>query len=151
MIGVVEVELMIDNAPFIAQSKVGVMQNNGVWFQTQALSSQNSASDKIRTFLDLKNKIIKHDRGTNVLNFMDLMEIFQKTINLLEQSEKRSNTCFNYSSSEEMRGMQLSMIEFGNHLIEMKDWVQEHCRPLYHKMLTLVINRGEFDVGNLST
>ena len=43
--------------------------------------------------------------------------------------------------------MQANLIEFAFHLIEMKEWVAEFYRPLYYKILTLVLQWGEFDIG----
>jgi hypothetical protein len=47
--------------------------------------------------------------------------------------------------------MQASLIEFGNHLLKMKDFVAECVRPSYYEMLTVLLLRGELELGNLTT
>lgn len=94
---------------------------------------------------------MRHDTGTSVLEFTSLMDAIAKIIKMLKSSEKKSQVCFRYQNSEELIQMQASLIEFGRHLLDMKDWVKECARPLYYEMLMLLLLRGELDLGNLTT
>jgi hypothetical protein len=94
---------------------------------------------------------MRHDTGTAVLEFTEHMDVISKVTMMLKSSEKKSQICFRYQSPEELIQMQASLIEFGRHLLDMKDWVQECARPLYYDMLTLLLLRGELDLGNMTT
>lgn len=93
---------------------------------------------------------MRHDTGTAVLGFTSHMDVVSKMTIMLKSSDKKSQICFRYQNSGELIQMQTSFIEFGRHLLQMKDWVQEAARPLYYDMLTLVLLRGELNLGNMT-
>ena len=48
---------------------------------------------------------------------------------ILKSTDKGSQFCFRFNTAEELTQMQASLIEFGNHLLKMKDFVAECVRP----------------------
>jgi hypothetical protein len=129
IIGEVVGKLRILNMPFLSQLRIGVMENNGAWFCSQPLAGDKNSSEKLKNTIELKNKIMLHDTFKVELEFFEHMDAIEKVIKILKSTDKGSQICFRFNTAEELTQMQASLIEFGNHLLKMKDFVAECVRP----------------------
>ena len=83
--------------------------------------------------------------------FQEKKKIIDDLCDLLLKTTKESMICFNYESTKSLMKSQGILIDLSNHLIEYAPLVNYDIKPYYFRCITLLINRGELDLGYLSS
>jgi Protein of unknown function (DUF1765) len=155
--------IKISGMPIFLQTKSGVNTEKGIILQSSSFNCcknnyKNSVppivSDIESLGCNLKNYDISisinhgpaHEREL-CKNSKDLLD---KLIELLAKSDKNSMTCFLYENSKSLIKSQKIFIKLADYLIEKAPAASFYVKPFYFKCLTLIIKRGELDVGYLA-
>ena len=95
--------------------------------------------------MKMKEKLIKHDRWVARLEFADIIKASKEIADCLKDSQGRSQFVFDNETG--LLKAQAQLIELGNHMLEFVDWVSDFLRENYYKILILILQRRELDLG----
>jgi len=88
--------------PFLQQLRIGVMENNGVWFCSHPLTGDKNSSERLKKMIEIKNKIMLHDTFEAELQFFEHMDLIQKMIEILKSTDKKAQVCFRFNNASEL-------------------------------------------------
>ena len=95
--------------------------------------------------MKMKDKPIKHDRWVARLEFADIIKASKDIVDCLQDSKGCSQ--FVFENEAGLIKAQAQLIELGKHMLEFTDWVSDFLRENYYKILILVLQRSELDLG----
>ena len=151
--------------PTFVQLISGVNTENGVTVQNTLIldgkSRKNSKKNLPLEMLQIQKlmKKLKNSFQSKASNggaayertiYKEKKEIIDNLCDLLSKTKKESMTCFMYGNTKSLLKSQQILIELSNHLIEYAPAVNYDIKPYYFRCLTILINRGELDIGYLS-
>ena len=163
-IGKCEIDIDIKNVPLIRQIMCGVMTENGfeinsIHLYDNILSGEGSTlPNEVTTLINIKrnfnNETIKqkqiqsntnHEFNITILGFL---KEFKKILNKTIESD-----ClyYGYSETKDLYSGQNVILDLGLTLIKIIDKLNRDQRSLIFDILKLINERGEFDLGTLST
>ncbi len=166
-IGKCHLQITIENIPLIRQIMSGVITENG--FEVNSIhlyninipKNQNDTLPKdLKTLVDLKNnlnsELVKYKqiqlRGTNDLN-NKLLKILKEIKNTLNKSieDKYRYLYYGYSSNTDLFYGQSVMLDLGKILIDAVDKFNKEPKEETVRILKILNQRSEFDLGTLTT
>ena len=109
-------------------------------------SSSHPQDQFITRFIGLKDKLTKHDRWISRLDLKVLLDICKALKQLLGDQKYEKIT---YTTEKNLIKAQLQFIELGKHILEFCDWVSDFLREIYYKIIILILNRSELDLGQI--
>ena len=163
-VGFVTGTLRISGMPIFVQLISGVNTENGITVQNlniinqQNKTKKNNVPSEIRTIQKLTNRLKESIQAKPVsVGPAHERELFKKKkliiddlCEILSETQKETIFCYTYTSFKSLLKAQKILIELSNHLIEYAPLVTYDIKPFYFKCITLLIARGELDIGHLS-
>ena len=144
-IGSIEITLEIENLPLIRQIKFGVMTETGF---------------EINSIFLYDNLNISNDLPEPILDLIRLKEKFEKEMDFsvlkqiklcLEKTVVDNSLYYGYPNSHDLYQGQDVLIDLGLGLFDLLDKVNFESFHLIFELLKLIVKRGEFDLGTLSS
>lgn len=162
-VGEVQGRIEISGMPTFVQLISGVNTENGVTVQNiNILNNDTTKSKKVpNEIIEIQKLMSKLKETINVKShrtgpmyerevYKQKKDIIDKLCELLVQTKKDSMICFTYNSPKSLVKSQKILIELCNYLIEYAPLVNYNIKPYYFKCISLLIERGELDIGHLS-
>ena len=158
-------KLKISGMPTFVQLISGVNTENGIVIKNTWISDKKNKKNnknlpediiQIQSLMKKLKKSIQ-SKSSNVgpayerTLFEEKKKIIDDLCDLLLKTTKESMICFNYGSAKSLMKSQGILIDLSNHLIEYAPLVNYDIKPYYFRCITLLINRGELDLGYLSS
>ena len=163
-IGSCEIDISINNVPLIRQIMCGVLTENGFEINSIHLydnilsgNNENTLPNEITELINTKRKL-----DNELIKTKDIQSKLTQDIspinNLLKElkkilSETIENEClyYGYSNKKDLLTGQNIMLDIGICLLNIIDKVNKGNRSLIFDILKLINERGEFDLGTLSS
>ena len=163
-IGSCEIGIVINNVPLIRQIMCGVLTENGFEINSIHLydnilsgKSENTLPDAVTKLINTKrnldNELLKTKDIQSKLN-QDTSPIFNylnEIKNLLKETVELVYLWYGYSSKKDLLTGQNVMLDIGISLLNIIDKVSKNNRSIIFDILKLINERGEFDLGTLSS
>ncbi len=163
-IGSCEIGIEINNVPLIRQIMCGVLTENGFEINSIHLydnilsgKSENTLPDAVTKLINTKrnldNELLKTKDIQSKLN-QDTSPIFNylnEIKNLLKETVELVYLWYGYSSKKDLLTGQNVMLDIGISLLNIIDKVSKNNRSIIFDILKLINERGEFDLGTLSS
>ena len=164
-IGSCQINISINNIASIRQIMCGVLTENGfeinsIHLYDNVLSEKEESTlpkeitKLINTKRSLDNELIKKKdfqskicQDTNLIK--ELLKEFKNTLNL--SVEEVEYLYYGYSDKKDLLTGQDIMLDIGITLLKIIDKVNKELRSLIFDILILINERGEFDLGTLSS
>ena len=165
-IGSCELTIEIKNIPLIRQIMFGVMTENGfeinsIYLYDNLISPLNKASSlpqDLQTLakqkINLDSELVKlgNVQGENVGTFnVAFIKILNEIKNTLEKSIEDNCLYYGYSNNEDLYTGQHIMLDIGITLLDVINKVNNDQRISILKIIKILNDRSEFDLGTLYT
>ena len=163
-IGKCEINIDIKNIPLIRQIMCGVMTENGfeinsIHLYDNLLSGEGSTlSNEITELINKKNSFnnelikqkqiqsnINHEFNLTILSYLkEFKKILNKTI-------EPDSLYFSYNGNQDLYAGQNVILDLGLILMKIIDKLNKDQRNLIFDIIKLINDRGEFDIGTISS
>ena len=163
-IGSCEIDISINNVPLIRQIMCGVLTENGFEINSIHLydnilsgNNENTLPNEITELINTKRKLdneliktkdIQSKLSQDISSINNLLKELKKIL-----SETIENDClyYGYSNKKDLLTGENIMLDIGICLLNIIDKVNKVNRSLIFDILKLINERGEFDLGTLSS
>ena len=157
-IGSCQIDISINSLPSIRQIMCGVLTENGfeingIHLYDNILSGKNDEitlpeeiTDLILIKQNLDNELLNSKENSKNINSL-LKEIQKK----LSKEIEEGCLYYGYSEKTDLFKAQNIMLDIGNTVFNIVDKVDKEKRKIIFEILRLINERGEFDLGTLST
>ena len=163
-IGLCEIDISIYKVPLIRQIMCGVLTENGFEINSIHLydnilvgNTDNTLPEEVTKLINTKknldNELMKtkdiqsriNNENININNYLKELK------KILSESVEVENLYYGYSEKKDLLKGQNVMLDIGISLLKIIDKVNKEPRSLIFDILKLINERGEFDLGTLST
>ena len=161
-VGTVTGSLKLSGIPTFVQLISGTNTEKGYLIQSNVYMSEETGkenlpkkiSDIVRITQELQDSV-QYKPGKGGISYEKEMlrkkkENFEELYKILQATQKDSMISFIYKNEKSLMKSQDVILGLGEHLVEYSKLVNYDIKPSYFKCLTLLIKRGELDIGYLS-
>ena len=156
-IGSCQIDVSISSLPSIRQIMCGVLTENGfeingihlydnILMGDNEITLPEEITDLIKIKKDLEDELLNSKENSKKIN--DLLKEIQK---ILSKEIEEGCLYYGYSVKTDLFKAQNIMLDIGKTVFNIVDKVDKEKRKIIFEILRLINERGEFDLGTLST